>query len=105
MHHEGEETANVLNGPIVLPPAPETVQERKQQRVRKRGVESKFALKGVWKKILSWNVNGARARRKDKSFFLMIKGYDVLCLTEFRCPRRTFFEAAGGACSVRGRGV
>ena len=75
MHHEGEETANVLNGPIVLPPAPEIVQERKQQRVRKRGVESKFAQKGVWKKILSWNVNGARARRKDKIFFLMIKGY------------------------------
>ena len=104
MHHEGEETANVLNGPIVLPPAPEIVQERKQQRVRKRGVESKFAQKGVWKKILSWNVNGARARRKDNSFFLMIKGFDVLCLTEFRCPRRTFLRQPGVRAALEEEG-
>ena len=47
MHHKGEETANVLKGPIVLPPAPEAVQERKGQRLRKRIVESKFTLRSV----------------------------------------------------------
>ena len=60
--------------------------------LRKRQLNEKFTRTGKWEKVLSWNVNGARARIKDGSFLTMIKGYDVLCLTEFRCPRRTFLR-------------
>ena len=85
-----EQSACVLEDPVLPVSAAKPAEEK--ERLRKRQLDERFALTGKWEKILSWNVNGARARVKDGSFLEMIKGYDVLCLMEFRCPRRTFLR-------------
>ena len=45
-------------------------------------------------KVMSWNVNGVRARLKHKQFFdLLVKhSPDVLCIQEFRCTMELFLK-------------
>ena len=85
-----EQSVCTLEEQILPMDAAEPAEEK--ERLRKRQLEGKFTLTGRWKKVLSWNLNGARARVKDGSFLDMITGYDVLCLTEFCCPRQTFIR-------------
>ena len=54
----------------------------KNERLKARQLKERFTWTGRWKKVLSWNLNGAKARVKDGSFMDMIREYDVLCLTE-----------------------
>ena len=42
--------------------------------------------------ILHWNMNGVRARLRDGSFWQALQGHDILCITEFRCPRKEFLR-------------
>ena len=42
--------------------------------------------------VLHWNMNGVRARLRDGSFWKALQGHDVLCITEFRCPRKEFLR-------------
>ena len=65
--------------------------EREKEMVKKRVVKEGPVLGETWRKVLSWNLNGVRSRLADGSFWRAIEGYDILCLSEFRCPRKTFF--------------
>ena len=85
-----EQSVCTLEEQIQPMDAAEPAEEK--ERLRKRQLDGKFTLTGRWKKVLSWNLNGARARVKDGSFMDMIREYDVLCLTEFRCPWRAFLR-------------
>ena len=61
-----EQSACVLEGPVLPVSAAEPAEEK--ERLRKRQLDGKFTLTGKWEKVLSWNVNGARARVKDAKF-------------------------------------
>ena len=67
----------------------------KQVRVNTRSLAGGFQALNRWLRVLSWNVNGVRARLKDGSFSHSIKHCDVLCITEFRCSRGVFLRKKG----------
>ena len=66
--------------------------EQEKEMVKKRVMKEGPVLGETWRKILSWNLNGVRSRLADGSFWRAIEGYDILCLSEFRCPRKTFLR-------------
>ena len=66
--------------------------EQTKEMVKKRVMKEGPVLGETWRKVLSWNLNGVRSRLADGSFWRAIEGYDILCLSEFRCPRKTFLR-------------
>lgn len=94
----GEQMAGVDVGGVSLRPKEEVV------RLRKRPLLKGLEKLAEWIRVLSWNLNGARARWKDGSFEKVIAEFDVLCFTEFRCPRRTFLKKKGVRDALRNLG-
>ena len=60
--------------------------------------------KGI--KILSWNLNGARARLKRSDLLSVMKeaNADIFCAQEFRCPLEVFLKRPGVGDTLRKMG-